>query len=161
MRPSRRASAASSLSSLSESVSTRPPATARYSDGRSSSSPARMISPVVSAFRVDCIARKAGQRAAGFGYRSVNALFPSCERPRGRPVRALASGWMRRRPDPVLLELFEQAGRNVQRTTLMLRDMLAEFPDRAGLARDIYACEQEGDRIAHDILHRLAQRGAR
>jgi uncharacterized protein Yka (UPF0111/DUF47 family) len=66
-----------------------------------------------------------------------------------------------RRPDPVLLELFEQAGRNVQRTTLLLRDMLAEFPDRAGLARDIYACEQEGDRIAHDILHRLAQRGAR
>jgi uncharacterized protein Yka (UPF0111/DUF47 family) len=66
-----------------------------------------------------------------------------------------------RRPDPVLLELFEQAGRNVQRTTLMLRDMLAEFPEAAGLARDIYVCEQEGDRIAHDILHRLAQRGAR
>ena len=66
-----------------------------------------------------------------------------------------------RRPDPVLLELFEQAGRNVQRTTLMLRDMLADFPDGAGLARDIFLCEQEGDRIAHDILHRLAERGAR
>src|SRR5215217_3676348 len=66
---------------------------------------------------------------------------------------------MRRRPDPVLLKLFEQAGRNVQRSSLLLRDMLAEFPEQAGLARDIYVCEQEGDRITHDILHRLAQRG--
>jgi uncharacterized protein len=68
---------------------------------------------------------------------------------------------MRRRPDPVLLELFEQAGRNVQRTSVLLRDMLAEFPESAGLARDIYACEQEGDRITHDILSRLAERGAK
>src|ERR1041384_2334801 len=67
---------------------------------------------------------------------------------------------MRRRPDPVLLELFEQAGRNVQRSALMLRDMLAGFPESAGLARDIYVCEQEGDRITHDILSRLAERGA-
>jgi uncharacterized protein len=67
----------------------------------------------------------------------------------------------RRRPDPVLLELFEQAGSNVQRTSVLLRDMLADFPDGAGLARDIYRCEQEGDRIAHDILSRLAERGAR
>ena len=68
---------------------------------------------------------------------------------------------MRRRPDPVLLELFEQAGRNLQHASLLLRDMLAEFPEKAGLARDIYLCEQEGDRITHDILHRLAERGAR
>ena len=68
---------------------------------------------------------------------------------------------MRRRPDPALLELFEQAGRNVQRASLLLRDMLAEFPEKAGLAREIYLCEQEGDRITHDILHRLAERGAR
>jgi uncharacterized protein len=68
---------------------------------------------------------------------------------------------MRRRPDSVLLDLFEQAGRNVQRTSLMLRDMLAGFPESSGLARDIYVCEQEGDRITHDILHRLAERGAK
>jgi uncharacterized protein len=68
---------------------------------------------------------------------------------------------MRRRPDPVLLELFEQAGRNVQRTALMLRDMLAGFPESSGLARDIYVCEQEGDRITHDILSRRAERGAK
>jgi uncharacterized protein Yka (UPF0111/DUF47 family) len=29
------------------------------------------------------------------------------------------------------------------------------------LARDIVLCEQEGDRIVHDILHRLAESGAR
>jgi uncharacterized protein len=66
-----------------------------------------------------------------------------------------------RRPDPVLLELFEEAGTNVQRTSVLLREMLAGFPDGAGLARDIYRCEQEGDRIAHAILSRLAERGAR
>jgi uncharacterized protein Yka (UPF0111/DUF47 family) len=66
-----------------------------------------------------------------------------------------------RRPDPVLLELFEHAGGNVQRASVLLREMLAEFPDGAGLAREIYQCEQEGDRIAHDILSRLAERGAR
>jgi uncharacterized protein Yka (UPF0111/DUF47 family) len=66
-----------------------------------------------------------------------------------------------RRPDPVLLELFEQAGTNVQHTTVLLQEMLAEFPEGAGRARDIYRCEQDGDRIAHDILSRLAERGAR
>jgi len=67
---------------------------------------------------------------------------------------------MRRRPpDPVLLELFEEAGRNVQRATLMLRDQLAAVPDGNGIARDILLCEQEGDRITHDILHRLAEHG--
>jgi uncharacterized protein Yka (UPF0111/DUF47 family) len=68
---------------------------------------------------------------------------------------------MRRRPDPVLLELFEQSGRNVQRASLILRDMLAEVPDGAAIARELYVCEQEGDRIAHDILRRLAERGPR
>ena len=61
----------------------------------------------------------------------------------------------------MLLELFEQAGRNVQRASLLLRDMLAGFPESAGLARDIYVCEQEGDRITHDILHRIAERGSK
>jgi uncharacterized protein len=66
-----------------------------------------------------------------------------------------------RRPDPVMLELFDEAGGNVQRASLLLLEMLAGFPDGAGLAHDIYRCEQEGDRIAHDILSRLAERGAR
>jgi uncharacterized protein Yka (UPF0111/DUF47 family) len=64
-------------------------------------------------------------------------------------------------PDPELLTLFEESGRNVQRSALLLRDLLADYPERAGLARDIVLCEQEGDRIVHDILHRLAERGSR
>ena len=64
-------------------------------------------------------------------------------------------------PDPQLLSLFEESGRNVQRSALLLRDLLSDYPEQAGLARDIVLCEQEGDRIVHDILHRLAERGSR
>src|SRR3954447_12966213 len=64
-------------------------------------------------------------------------------------------------PDPQLLTLFEESGRNVQRSALLLRDLLSDYPEQAGLARDIVLCEQEGDRIVHDILHRLAERGSR
>jgi len=64
-------------------------------------------------------------------------------------------------PDPHLLSLFDESGRNVQRSALLLRDLLADYPEQAGLARDIVLCEQEGDRIVHDILHRLAERGSR
>jgi uncharacterized protein Yka (UPF0111/DUF47 family) len=67
----------------------------------------------------------------------------------------------KRSPDARLLALFEESGRNVQRASLLLRDLLAEFPERASLARDLLLCEQEGDRIAHDILHRLAETGGR
>jgi len=57
--------------------------------------------------------------------------------------------------DPVVLELLEEAGRNVQRTTLLLRDLLAAWPERRELAREVLLCEQEGDRITHDIIHRM------
>lgn len=67
----------------------------------------------------------------------------------------------RARPDPQLLSLFEESGHNVQRSALLLRDLLADYPEQAGLSRDILLCEQEGDRIVHDILHRLAERGSR
>jgi len=63
--------------------------------------------------------------------------------------------------DPELLALFEESARNVQRVALLLRDLLTDYPEQAGLARDILLCEQEGDRIAHDILHRLAGNGSR
>ena len=62
----------------------------------------------------------------------------------------------RPKPDPELLGLFEESARNVQRVALLLRDLLADFPEQPSLAREILLCEQEGDRIAHDILHRLA-----
>src|SRR5918993_5669368 len=63
------------------------------------------------------------------------------------------------KPDPELLGLFEESARNVQRCSLLLRDLLTDYPEQAPLARDILLCEQEGDRIAHDILHRLAGNG--
>src|SRR5918999_5568755 len=63
--------------------------------------------------------------------------------------------------DMELLELFEQSGRNVQRATGLLRDLLADYPDRAELADEVRVCEHEGDRIAHEILSRLAERGTR
>jgi uncharacterized protein Yka (UPF0111/DUF47 family) len=65
------------------------------------------------------------------------------------------------KPDPVLLALFEESARNVQRVALLLRDLLEDYPEQSGLARDILLCEQEGDRIAHDILYRLAGNGTR
>ena len=61
----------------------------------------------------------------------------------------------RRAIDPVVLELLEESGRNVQRTATILRDLLADYPERAELAADIVRCEHEGDRITHDIIHRL------
>jgi len=65
------------------------------------------------------------------------------------------------KPDPELLALFEESARNVQRVALLLRDLLADYPEQSALARDILLCEQQGDRIAHDILHRLAGEGRR
>jgi uncharacterized protein Yka (UPF0111/DUF47 family) len=64
-----------------------------------------------------------------------------------------------RKTDHTLLDLFEEAGRNVQRSSLLLHDMLAEFPERSALARDLLLAEQEGDRITHDIIHRLNDDG--
>ncbi|HEY4897052.1 MAG TPA: DUF47 family protein [Solirubrobacteraceae bacterium] len=61
--------------------------------------------------------------------------------------------------DAVLMELVEESGRNVQRCGLLLRDLLVDYPERAPLAQDLKVCEQEGDRITHDIIHRLAGRG--
>src|SRR4051795_6635582 len=60
-----------------------------------------------------------------------------------------------RRTDTGVLDLIEESGRNVQRATLLLRDLLAEYPERSDLARDLLLSEQEGDRITHDIIHRL------
>ena len=65
------------------------------------------------------------------------------------------------KPDPELLALFDESARNVQRASLLLRDLLTDYPEQSGLAREILLCEQEGDRIAHDILHRLAGAGRR
>jgi uncharacterized protein Yka (UPF0111/DUF47 family) len=67
----------------------------------------------------------------------------------------------RLKEDSELLTLFEESGANVQRASCLLRDLFAEYPEQPELAEEIVACEHEGDRIAHDILSRLAARGAR
>jgi len=68
----------------------------------------------------------------------------------------------RRAPDQRLYDLLEESGSNVKRTAGLLRDMLDGFPDgRDDLAREILKCEQEGDRIAHDIIYRLHDGGVR
>jgi uncharacterized protein Yka (UPF0111/DUF47 family) len=60
-----------------------------------------------------------------------------------------------RSTDTGVLDLLEESGRNVQKATLLLRDLFADYPERADLARDLLLSEQEGDRITHDIIHRL------
>ncbi len=57
--------------------------------------------------------------------------------------------------DRVYFELFEQAGQNIFRASDLLDRMLAGYPDEKHLAREILDCEHEGDRITHDIIHRL------
>ena len=59
--------------------------------------------------------------------------------------------------DREFFDLFEEAGGNIQRATGLLEEMLREYPERSELAREILICEQEGDRITHDIIQRLNQ----
>ena len=59
--------------------------------------------------------------------------------------------------DREFFDLFEEAAGNIVRGAEMLEEMVRGFPDTAPLGRDILVCEQEGDRITHDIVHRLNQ----
>jgi uncharacterized protein Yka (UPF0111/DUF47 family) len=61
-----------------------------------------------------------------------------------------------RRPiDAKVLDLLDESGANVQRAAVQLRELVADYPDNAELAAAIVRCEHEGDRITHDIIHRL------
>ena len=59
--------------------------------------------------------------------------------------------------DREFFDLFEEAGGNIARAADLLEEMLREYPERSELAREILICEQEGDRITHDIIRRLNQ----
>jgi predicted phosphate transport protein (TIGR00153 family) len=59
--------------------------------------------------------------------------------------------------DREFFDLFEEAAGNIVRAADLLDQMLGAYPERANLARDILLCEQEGDRITHDIIQRLNQ----
>src|ERR671924_2199508 len=54
-------------------------------------------------------------------------------------------------------DLFEEAGANIVRAAGLLERIVQEWPDHGELARDVVVCEQEGDRITHDIIQRLNQ----
>src|SRR3954468_16456756 len=54
-------------------------------------------------------------------------------------------------------DLFEEAGRNIVQSGEILENILDRWPDHGELAREIVICEQEGDRITHDIIQRLNQ----
>jgi uncharacterized protein len=57
--------------------------------------------------------------------------------------------------DRRFFDLFEEAGSNILRAADLLDQMLRGYPENANLARDILICEQEGDRITHDIIQAL------
>jgi uncharacterized protein len=59
--------------------------------------------------------------------------------------------------DTQYFDLFEAAATNLVRAAELLERMLADWPDSSSLTRDILVCEQEGDRITHDLIHRLNQ----
>jgi uncharacterized protein len=85
----------------------------------------------------------------------VNGSLPPLSRGYG------AAMWSTKaKEDTELLVLFEESGSNVQRASRLLRDLFAEYPERPEIAKDVLTCEHEGDRIAHAILSRLAERGA-
>jgi hypothetical protein len=57
--------------------------------------------------------------------------------------------------DQEFFALFDEAGANIARSAELLDELMRSWPDKAELQREILICEQEGDRITHDIIHRL------
>jgi predicted phosphate transport protein (TIGR00153 family) len=57
--------------------------------------------------------------------------------------------------DRIFFDLFSEAGQNTVRAARLLHQMLGNWPDEAGLAREILLVEQEGDRITHDLAQRV------
>jgi uncharacterized protein len=59
--------------------------------------------------------------------------------------------------DREFFDLFEEAAGNIVRAAELLEEMLSGFPETSHLGREILLCEQEGDRITHDVHSRLNQ----
>ena len=55
----------------------------------------------------------------------------------------------------VFYDQLEEAGANAARAGELLERMLKTWPEAGELGREILTCEQDGDRITHDIIHRL------
>jgi len=56
-------------------------------------------------------------------------------------------------------QLFEQASLNVLASAALLEQLLDDYPDTRGLAREIRDREHDGDRITHEIIDRLNHTG--
>src|SRR4051794_17698650 len=54
-----------------------------------------------------------------------------------------------------VFDLYEEAAGNIVRAAELLEQMLQHYPEHRELAREILICEQEGDRITHDVIHAL------
>jgi uncharacterized protein Yka (UPF0111/DUF47 family) len=52
---------------------------------------------------------------------------------------------------PLLLDF----ARTIEASTRLLRDYVKSCPEGAGLLKELVVAEHEGDRIAHDLIHRL------
>jgi hypothetical protein len=57
--------------------------------------------------------------------------------------------------DREFFNLFNEAGSNMLRAAELLSRLIQVWPDGGGLGREILICEQEGDRITHDLIRRL------
>jgi predicted phosphate transport protein (TIGR00153 family) len=57
--------------------------------------------------------------------------------------------------DREFFDLFEEAGTNAVRAADLLDQLLRNWPDNKELGREILICEQEGDRITHDLIRKL------
>jgi hypothetical protein len=57
--------------------------------------------------------------------------------------------------DREFFNLFDEAGTNILHAAELLTKLMKSWPDAGGLGREILICEQDGDRITHDIIHRL------
>ncbi len=59
--------------------------------------------------------------------------------------------------DATYFNLFEASATNLVRAADLLDQLMATWPDRPQLPREILLCEQEGDRITAEIVNRLNQ----
>jgi uncharacterized protein len=68
---------------------------------------------------------------------------------------ALVGARLRASAGNQFFNLFEEAGANLERAAELLLRLLENWPDASGLGREILICEQEGDRITHDLIQLL------
>src|SRR5215213_3054822 len=74
---------------------------------------------------------------------------------RCRPLARLSQVFVPR--DREFFDLFEEAAGNIVRAAALLKEMLTDYPDKADLVREILICEQDGDRLTHEIIQRINQ----